>query len=279
MALSSHLCFRHRYESALRFDYQTFRCLGIGHFSSSRPSSRDRRNSWRRHYRRRTSPRCHRSWSQSSSRSRGPGSEPRSGLHLHYSAWFWRPGGQSLERSRRACRGSRIEPAAVDSNQSCSGYWLSRWIAALPWPQGAHGGTCKDKACARIYCSKPWCIWAYNLQISIHCQRRDWWRHFREPHVRPWLAWRRRWFWPPQPPMEPPLDVQQLLVASALRSLGPPDYRSGASRGLGREVMETLQSAEETLPKNIEAIELKDLSGVADTTSKRRRRRNHIEDH
>ena len=31
--------------------------------------------------------------------------------------------------------------------------------------------------------------------------------------------------------------------------------------------METLQSAEETLPKNIEAIELKDLSGVADTTS------------
>ena len=79
--------------------------------------------------------------------------------------------------------------------------------------------------------------------------------------------------------MEPPLDVQQLLVASALRSLGPPDYRSGASRGLGREVMETLQSAEETLPKNIEAIELKDLSGVADTTSKRRRRRNHIEDH
>ena len=31
--------------------------------------------------------------------------------------------------------------------------------------------------------------------------------------------------------------------------------------------METLQSAEETLPQNIEAIELKDLSGVADTTS------------
>ena len=31
--------------------------------------------------------------------------------------------------------------------------------------------------------------------------------------------------------------------------------------------METLQSAEETLPKNIESIELKDLSGVADTTS------------
>ena len=51
------------------------------------------------------------------------------------------------------------------------------------------------------------------------------------------------------------------------RSLGLPDYRSGASRGLGREVVETLKSAEETLPKNIEAIELKDLSGVADTTS------------
>ena len=30
--------------------------------------------------------------------------------------------------------------------------------------------------------------------------------------------------------------------------------------------METLQSAEETLPKNIESIELKDLPGVADTT-------------
>ena len=51
------------------------------------------------------------------------------------------------------------------------------------------------------------------------------------------------------------------------RSLGLPDYRSGASRGLGREVVETLKRAEETLPKNIEAIELKDLSGVADTTS------------
>ena len=31
--------------------------------------------------------------------------------------------------------------------------------------------------------------------------------------------------------------------------------------------METLQRAEETLPKNIEAIKLKDLSGIADTTS------------
>ena len=66
----------------------------------------------------------------------------------------------------------------------------------------------------------------------------------------------------------------------ALRgSLGLLDYRSGASRRLGREVVETLQSAEETLPINIEALELKDLSGVADTTSKRRRRRNRIEDH
>ena len=50
------------------------------------------------------------------------------------------------------------------------------------------------------------------------------------------------------------------------RSLGLPDYRSVASRGLGREVVETLKSAEETLPKNIESIELKDLPGVADTT-------------
>ena len=49
------------------------------------------------------------------------------------------------------------------------------------------------------------------------------------------------------------------------RSLGLPDYRSGISRRLGREVVKTLQSAEETLAKNIEAIELKDLSGVADT--------------
>ena len=56
-------------------------------------------------------------------------------------------------------------------------------------------------------------------------------------------------------------------VYAVRRSLGLPDYRSGASRGLGREVVETLQSADETLPKNIEAIELKDLSGVADTTS------------
>ena len=39
--------------------------------------------------------------------------------------------------------------------------------------------------------------------------------------------------------------------------------------GLGREVVETLQSAEEALPKDIEPFELKDLSGVADTTSQR----------
>ena len=56
-------------------------------------------------------------------------------------------------------------------------------------------------------------------------------------------------------------------VYAVRRSLGLPEYRSGASRGLGREVVETLQRAEETLPKNIEAIGLKDLSGVADTTS------------
>ena len=45
------------------------------------------------------------------------------------------------------------------------------------------------------------------------------------------------------------------------RSLGLADYRSGVSR-LGREAMETLQNADETLPKNIESIELKDLSGA-----------------
>ena len=50
-------------------------------------------------------------------------------------------------------------------------------------------------------------------------------------------------------------------------SLGLTDYRSGVSRGLSREAVETLQSAEEALPKNNESIELKDLSGVADTTS------------
>ena len=46
------------------------------------------------------------------------------------------------------------------------------------------------------------------------------------------------------------------------RSLGLTDYRSGVSRGLGKEAVETLQSAEETLPKNTESIELKDLSGA-----------------
>ena len=51
------------------------------------------------------------------------------------------------------------------------------------------------------------------------------------------------------------------------RSLGLTDYRSRVSRGLGREAVETLQNAEETLPKNIEYVELKDLSGVADTKS------------
>ena len=39
------------------------------------------------------------------------------------------------------------------------------------------------------------------------------------------------------------------------RSLGLPGYRSG----LGKETVETLQNAEETLPKNIESIKLKDL--------------------
>ena len=51
------------------------------------------------------------------------------------------------------------------------------------------------------------------------------------------------------------------------RSLGLTDYRSGVLRGLGREAVETLQSAEEALPKDVESIELKDLTSVADTTS------------
>ena len=47
------------------------------------------------------------------------------------------------------------------------------------------------------------------------------------------------------------------------RSMGLTGYRSGPSQGLGREVVETLQSADETLPKNIESIELKDLPSAA----------------
>ena len=46
------------------------------------------------------------------------------------------------------------------------------------------------------------------------------------------------------------------------RSLGLTDYRSGVSRGLGKEAVETLQSTEEALPKNIESVELKDLFGA-----------------
>ena len=50
--------------------------------------------------------------------------------------------------------------------------------------------------------------------------------------------------------------------ASALRrSLGLTGYRSGISR-LCKKAVETLQNAEETLPKNIESIELNDLSGA-----------------
>ena len=45
------------------------------------------------------------------------------------------------------------------------------------------------------------------------------------------------------------------------RSLGLTGYRSGISR-LGKKAVETLQNAEETLPKNIESIELKDLTGA-----------------
>ena len=49
--------------------------------------------------------------------------------------------------------------------------------------------------------------------------------------------------------------------------MGLTDYRPGVSRRLGREAVETLQNAEEALPKDIASIELKDLSGVADTTN------------
>ena len=44
-------------------------------------------------------------------------------------------------------------------------------------------------------------------------------------------------------------------------SLGLTGYRSRISR-LGKKAVETLQNAEETLPKNIESIKLKDLSGA-----------------
>ena len=43
--------------------------------------------------------------------------------------------------------------------------------------------------------------------------------------------------------------------------MGLADYKSGVSR-LGKEAVETLQNAEETLPKNTESIELKDLSSA-----------------
>ena len=46
------------------------------------------------------------------------------------------------------------------------------------------------------------------------------------------------------------------------RSLRLTYYRSRVSRGLCKEAVKTLQSAEETLPKNIESIELNDLSGA-----------------
>ena len=53
-------------------------------------------------------------------------------------------------------------------------------------------------------------------------------------------------------------------LSIAITSLG--EERANLSgfrtRGLGKEAVETLQSAEETLPKNIESIELKDFSGA-----------------
>ena len=51
-------------------------------------------------------------------------------------------------------------------------------------------------------------------------------------------------------------------MANALRrSLGLTSYRLGIS-WLGKKAVETLHNAEETLPKNIKSIELKDLSGA-----------------
>ena len=70
-----HLYFRHRFESALCFGYQTYQCLGTGHWSSLGLSSRDRYNSVIRHYRRWTSPRCQKFLLWSFSRWRGLGSE------------------------------------------------------------------------------------------------------------------------------------------------------------------------------------------------------------
>ena len=46
------------------------------------------------------------------------------------------------------------------------------------------------------------------------------------------------------------------------RSLGLTDYRSWVSWGLGQEAVGALLSAEEALPKVVESIELKDLSGA-----------------
>ena len=216
-----------------------------------------------------------------------------------------------------------------------------------------------------------------NLQISIHCERRDGWRHFREPHVRPWRAWRRRCFSPPRPPYgatawlqnqlnvygnvlqnlrdeleqegleaqkkrlvdtfynevsrtydglrpESRIDYSQfgidpdgktlywspedkkISIAATRgkfrflglatlarrygaggtyalrRSLGLPEYRSGASRGLGREVVETLQSAEEPPPPPERYWGNRAEGSLRRGwyhKSKRRRRRNRIEDH
>ena len=63
------------------------------------------------------------------------------------------------------------------------------------------------------------------------------------------------------------------------RSLGLTDYISGVSRGRGKETVETLQSAEETLPKNIESIELKDLRRDQRRHWDNLRRRDRIEVH
>ena len=62
------------------------------------------------------------------------------------------------------------------------------------------------------------------------------------------------------------------------RSLGRTDYRSGVSRWLGKEAVETLQSAEETFPKIIELIEQGPLRRDQRRHWDNRRRRGRIED-
>ena len=117
----SHLYFQHRGGSALCFGDQTYRCLGTGRSPAQELSSRDRCSSCIRRCHRCWGPHSPRSWRSSFLRWRGQGFEQRSCSRLQNPAWFSGPGGQSLERSRRARRGSGTEPAAVGSGRSCSG--------------------------------------------------------------------------------------------------------------------------------------------------------------